>query len=270
MPCYGLAESTLMVTGGRVDAGATVLCASKAKLAESDLALSVTADDAIDIVSCGDEVTGSAVRLADPRSGALVPDGKVGEVVVQSASVCDGYWGNEPASRAAFRGIDGETFLRTGDLAARRDGQLYIVGRVKELLILNGRNIHPTDVEEVVLSETAGRGVTRALVAAMAGASTEHILLFVEMSREGLRGLDEAALFAALRQAAMRAAAAPLAAIVVVKQGALPLTSSGKVRRGACRDLFLAGKLPGIAALDPGARRLAPAQEAIPAGNGAA
>ena len=85
------------------------------------------------------------------------------------------------------------------------------------------------------------------------------------MSREGLRKLDEADLLAALRRAAMQAAEAPLAAIMVAKQGALPLTSSGKVRRGACRDLFLVGKLPGIAVLDPGARQLAPAQEVISA-----
>ena len=265
MPCYGLAESTLMVTGGRVDAGVTVLRVSKAMLAESVLASSVAACDAIEVVGCGDEVTGSTVRIADPQNGALIPEGAVGEVLVLSDSVCGGYWGNECASRDAFCSIDGENYLRTGDLAARRDGQLYVVGRVKELLILNGRNIHPADIEEAVLSATAERGVTRALVAGVAGATSEDILLFIEMSREGLRKLDEADLLAALRRAAMQAAEAPLAAIVVAKQGALPLTSSGKVRRGACRDLFLVGKLPGIAVLDPGARRLAPAQEVISA-----
>ena len=86
-----------------------------------------------------------------------------------SDSVCGGYWGNECASRDAFCSIDGENYLRTGDLAARRDGQLYVVGRVKELLILNGRNIHPADIEEAVrLQPLSGKSPARLLRAWLA------------------------------------------------------------------------------------------------------
>jgi acyl-CoA synthetase (AMP-forming)/AMP-acid ligase II len=147
-------------------------------------------------------------------------------------------------------------WLRTGDLGAVRDGQIFIVGRLKDLLILNGRNVHPADMEAHAEAALAGCGVLRAAATGVAGASSEALLLFLELSREALRRADAPALFAAARTAAAESAEAAPAGVVLLKPGALPLTSSGKLRRGEARDRFLAGALAGVAHMDAGAQRL--------------
>jgi len=255
MSCYGLAESTLMVTGTRIGAPPSVMRASRAKLATGALTVATTPGDAVDVVSCGDEVAGAAVIVADVENGAPLADGAVGEVLVRSPSTSVGYWENIAATRAALIVRDGADWLRTGDLGARVDGDLFIVGRCKDLLILNGRKVHPADVEAAVEATFGARGAQRALVTAMAGDLSEEAALFLELSRDALRGLALEPMFAALRRCAAAAADTPLAAIVLLKPGALPLTSSGKLRRAACAARFLAGRLSGVAHLDAAAAR---------------
>lgn len=255
MPCYGLAESTLMVTGARIGGGAQALRVSKAGLAGSLLLEENAGADAVDIVSCGDEVSGADVLVADVETGAPLADGAVGEVLVHSPSMCVGYWGNGAATRAAFRVRDGAEWLRTGDLGARKDGALFIVGRCKDLLILNGRKVHPADVEMVLEAAFAGDGAVRAVVTGLAGGRSEEVALFLELSRGALRRLTPDPLYARLRQHAAEMADTPLSAIVLLKPGATPVTSSGKRRRAQCAADFTAGRLEGVVAMDPGAAR---------------
>ncbi len=255
MSCYGLAESTLMVSGTRIGCAPPVMRASRAKLAAGVLSVAGSDDDAAEVVSCGDEVAGAAVVIADPDSGAPLADGVVGEILVRGDSMCVGYWGNGPATSGAFHVRDGVEWLRTGDLGARDRGHLFVVGRCKNLLIMNGRKVHPGDVETAVEAAFAARGAVRALVTGMAGALSEEAVLFLELTRDALRTLAPGPLFAALRQCAAGAADAPLAGIVLLKPGALPLTSSGKLRRAACAMQFLAGGLAGVAHVDAGATR---------------
>lgn len=256
MACYGLAESTLMVTGAPVDAAPVVLHAAKGALAEGALRRAEDGEAAAPLVACGDAVAGAEVIVADPETGARREDGAVGEVLVCSPSVCNGYWGNPAATAEAFRLRDGRRFLRTGDLGAMLDGRLYIVGRAKDVLIMHGRNIHPADVEAAVEARVAAAGAVRSVLAGVQGAGGETAVLFLELTRDGLRGCDPAAIAQGARACAMGAADTPLAGVVLLKPGALPLTSSGKVRRAACMEMFLAGDLPGIAWMDPGAERL--------------
>jgi len=250
MACYGLAESTLMVSGGPVDTAPKAMRASRAQLARG----AVVAEDAgANLVSCGRPVVGADVRIVDPHTLAARAAGDIGEVLVRSDSLCAGYWG---AAAAPFVAVSGASYLRTGDLGAFVDGELYVVGRVKDVLILNGRNVHPADIEAAVEGALAGQGVLRVAATGVAGALSEEVLLFLELTREALRRVDADALMAAVRRAAAEAAGAAPAGIALLKPGALLRTSSGKLRRAACRDRFLAGALAGAAHLDAGAARL--------------
>ncbi len=256
MACYGLAESTLMVTGAPVDAAPVVLDAAKVALAEGALRRAENGEAAVPLVACGDAVAGAEVIVTDPETGARREDGAVGEVLVDSPSVCRGYWENPSATARAFHVREGRRFLRTGDLGAMLEGHLYIVGRAKDVLIMHGRNIHPADLEAAVEARFAAAGAVRSVLVGVQGAGGETAVLFMELTRDGLRGCDAAAIAQGARACAMAAADTPLAGVVLLKPGALPLTSSGKVRRAACMEMFLAGELPGIAWMDPGAGRL--------------
>ncbi|MDX2234291.1 MAG: fatty acyl-AMP ligase [Hyphomonadaceae bacterium] len=266
MACYGLAESTLMVAGAPVDAPPVVVHAGRDQLAAGVLAPPAPGEAARALVSCGDSVAGARIVIADRVTGAPLADGAVGEVCVRSPSVCAGYWNRADASAALWRTIEGEAFLCTGDLGARTSQGLFIVGRMKDVIILQGRNVHPADIEAAVETALAPVGVLRAVAARAELPGGEGVALFAELAREALRGLAAESswerLAQRLRAAAMDAAEAPLAGVVLLKPGAAPLTSSGKPRRGRCLAAFQAGTLPGVVWRDAGAVRLIAGAEA--------
>lgn len=257
MACYGLAESTLMVTGTSVDEGVKTLRASAQQIASGALSAAQDGERGVDVVSCGEPVAGADLLVVDAEAGALREPGCVGEVVVCSDSVCDGYWGRP--EDGPFIAIEGRRYLRTGDLGAVRDGILYIVGRAKDVLIVNGRNVHPKDIEAAIEDGLRAQGVQRALAAAPLEQPSEAPFVFVEIARAALKGLDAARLMAEVRRLAAEAAEIAPVGVVLLKPGALPLTSSGKVRRRACAERFAAGALAGVVQMDAGAARLADA-----------
>lgn len=238
MACYGLAESTLMVTGSRIGRAPRVVAAAGGEH-----------------VACGDAVGGTSVRIVDP-DGAPLADGAVGEIVVAGPSVCAGYWGRDAEG---LIDVDGAPHRCTGDLGAVIDGDLVIVGRLKDAIIVHGRTLQPTDIETAAEAAGAAAGVVRAVACGVAGPLSEDVLLFAELDRAALRRLDAEALVGTLRAAGAGAVEVTVAGVVLLKPGALPLTSSGKRRRGVTRDLFLAGALKGVAHADAGALRLADA-----------
>jgi acyl-CoA synthetase (AMP-forming)/AMP-acid ligase II len=232
MACYGLAESTLMVAGAPVDEAPHAQRIGDASL-----------------VSCGMCVAGADVRVVD------------GEVLTRGDSLFSGYWKDPAATAQATTEIDGARWLRTGDLGAILDDRLYITGRLKDLMILNGRNVQPADMEAAVEEGLQAHGVLRAAAAGVRGALSEEALIFVEVAREAARVCDPMRLAEAIRRAVAAATESAPGGVVLLKPGAIPLTSSGKVRRGACRDRWLEAGLPGVLYADAGALRLGAARE---------
>jgi len=222
-PCYGLAEATLMVSGGRP---ATDDGGNRQR------------------VSCGS--LGDEVRLAvvDPATHRRCESAYEGEIWVQSPSVAEGYWGRPELSASVFRARlddhDG-TFLRTGDLGFYDGNELFITGRLKELIIIRGRNHHAHDIElSVERSHPAflsGSGAAFSLEVA----GEERLIVVHELSRhyEG----DAEAAAAAARSAISEEHEVSVHEIVLVRQGEIPRTTSGKIRRFACRDLYLSSDL---------------------------
>jgi amino acid adenylation domain-containing protein len=222
-PCYGLAEATLLVSAGR--AGEEPAGGGP--------------------VPCGAIASGLDVRIVDPATGLESPAGEVGEIWVAGPTVAAGYWKRPEASAETFgaRLADGGgTFLRTGDLGLLHGGGLVIAGRIKDLIVIRGRNLYPQDVEWTV--ERCHPAVRPGCGAAFAvdgleGAGEERLVVVQEVAQGG--DLDGVAL--AIRQAVAEEHEVQVSGLVLVRAGGVPKTTSGKIQRRACRELFLAGEL---------------------------
>ncbi|QFZ20885.1 fatty acyl-AMP ligase [Saccharothrix syringae] len=245
-PGYGLAESTLVVTCTSRGRGPTVRSFTPASLAAGEV-VPASDGDGVPLVGCG-EPGGMAVRIVDPATGAEVGDGAVGEIRVAGPSLAAGYHGDPAATRATFvTGPDGR-WLRTGDLGFLLDGQLYVTGRIKELIIVRGRNLYPHDIEFSAREAHPDAG-TGAAFGVRDADSGEHVVLVQEMRRAARGHPGEFA--DAVLDAVTRQFGVPVS-IVVVRSGSIRRTTSGKVRRGHMRDLFLGGGLSALhSALSP-------------------
>ncbi|GAA3769238.1 fatty acyl-AMP ligase [Streptomyces coacervatus] len=238
-PCYGLAEATVMVTGASVAAPPTLLAAT-------DLGPHAGEADAA-AVGCGRPGPGLTVTIADPEQGVELPEGQVGEIWVSGASVAKGYWRNTLATRETFRatltGREGR-FLRTGDLGFLRDGELFVTGRLKDLIVIDGRNHYPQDLElSAEMCHPALRpGCTAAFsVSVDDGIEGEQIVLVAEVSPDAA---DESEKITDLIRSALgEAHGLSVRDVVLVHPGTIPKTSSGKIQRRATRTAHLAGAL---------------------------
>lgn len=238
-PCYGMAEATLFITGSRVGQAPAV-----SRRGDSD------------VVGCGTPGHDMVVRIVDPATMCPVADGTVGEIWVSGKSVAQGYWlqraQTEQTFGARILGEDDTCYLRTGDLGWLADGQLYVSGRLKDLIVINGRKYAPQDLEDAC--ERCHPALRRAGAAAfsVAAGATEKAVIVAELEREWLHRAEEwAAVAAEVRAAVFAAQGIAVADVVFIKPGALPKTSSGKVQRFQCRASYLAGGLDCLRAPDP-------------------
>ncbi|HEU5315012.1 MAG TPA: AMP-binding protein, partial [Chloroflexota bacterium] len=203
-----------------------------------------------DVASCGVPGQGVEVRIVDPESGRPMPDGETGELWVRSPSVCAGYYGLPDETRATFQariagGDDAAgAYLRTGDLAFLDGGEVFVCGRLKDLIIVRGRNVYPQDIEADVEAShpllLAGGAVAFSVPDEPAG---EALVVVAEVRARRVTPADGAAISRAVDAAARRRADVACRAVVLVQPGAVPRTTSGKVRRHAARDSYLEGRL---------------------------
>jgi 8-amino-7-oxononanoate synthase len=249
-PCYGLAEATLMVSGPWRDSGATVGTFRDTALTEKRVEpVPNDAPQARRLVACGSPVDGLRVAIVDLHSGAEAAPGRVGEIWVAGASVGQGYWHKPGQTRRSFDARLSDTgegpFLRTGDLGFMHEGHLYVTGRLDDLIIVRGLNRYPQDIEATArgshpLLET-GHGA--AFVADDRG--RQRLVLVQEVAHKG--AVDFAPVLDAVRRAVLDEHGLALDAVVLVRGGTIPRTSSGKTQRHACRAAFLAGELKVLA-----------------------
>jgi acyl-CoA synthetase (AMP-forming)/AMP-acid ligase II len=230
-PVYGLAECTLAAAFPKPGSGARFRRVDRARLIEGGVAAADEAGEACH-VSVGRAVPSMTLFVAAPGSDAPLGDGVVGEVVVRGPSVSPGYWGRPPRESA---------LVRTGDLGYLVDGELYLVDRLKDLIILGGRNFAPSDLEQ-----TAARvaGVTRGAIAAFGVPGedgTEVLCVVAALTPKSLRPASQ--ITDEIRKTVTASFGVTPKDVVLVRAGAMPKTSSGKVRRRTCRAMYLEGKL---------------------------
>jgi acyl carrier protein len=232
-----------MVTGGKGPSDLRVIQADPARLAANVLADAASPIGARTLVSCGRPLGNQDVRVVDPQSFAICEEGAIGEIWIRGGSVAAGYWHHPEELWQTFGGrlADGSgPYLRTGDLGAFRDGELFVTGRAKDLIIIRGRNLYPQDVERT--AQQAHEAVDLGAAFSITKDGQEQLVVVHQVGREHRRG-DMAPVIRAIRAAVVEEHEVDPFAIVLLRPGALPLTSSGKVQRTLCRELFEAGKL---------------------------
>ncbi|RMG56601.1 MAG: hypothetical protein D6722_26280, partial [Bacteroidetes bacterium] len=249
MPCYGMAETTLMVTGEPATAIARQLHVDRLRLQQGQAVPAASATPETQaLVSCGHTGPGLQLQIVDPDRQQALPDGQVGEVWVSGTSVCDGYWARPALSADTFRAPLSDAaasgWLRTGDLGFCLDGHLYLTARLKDLIIVRGRNHYPPDIEQTV--EQAHPAFLAGGGAAFAHDQngSEQLVIVQEIERGSLRQHPAETLFQAIRQALGEVHELQPHAIALIRRRTLPKTSSGKVQRSATRQAWLQGQLP--------------------------
>ncbi|TRX76808.1 non-ribosomal peptide synthase/polyketide synthase [Pseudomonas mangiferae] len=237
--CYGLAEATLFVSGGRRGEGIPSLHLDARALGEHR----AEAGENLALASCGFAQPEHAVMLVDPLSGDSLPDDRVGEVWAAGPSIAHGYWRNPEASAATFVQRDGRTWLRTGDLGFRRDAQLYVTGRLKDMLIVRGQNLYPQDIEQTVEGQVEGVRKGRVAAFAVTVEGQEGIGIAAEVGRRVQKLVPAKTLVGLIRQAVAEVHGETPHVVALLNPGALPKTSSGKLQRSACRQGLDEGSL---------------------------
>ena len=249
LPCYGMAETTLLVTGGPIETRPVATTFDRTALDERKVAaVSADHESARRLIGCGRVLTEEKIVIVDPDSLKKLPDDQIGEIWVQSPSVGRGYYQRKEATTRTFNAKteDGDgPYLRTGDLGFLYDGQLYVSGRLKDMIIVRGVNRYPQDIEETV--ESASDIVQAGAVAAFAMEhdGREQLTIVAETVRG--RNMDCDTHLQAIRRAVTAEHELPPDAVYLVRNSSVPKTSSGKIQRHACLHAVRDGDLKLVA-----------------------
>lgn len=243
-PCYGLAEATLIVSGGKPGAGLHVARFDAGALAENRV---VAAPEGRPLVGCGSARFEHEVCIMEPASGARLPSGEIGEIWTSGPSVAQGYWQSAEATLATFPEHQGKRWLRTGDLGFEHQGELFVTGRQKDLIIVRGQNLYPQDIERSVEESVPvlRKGRTAAFSIELDG--REGIAVAGEVSPRVQQLIEPAAVCRAVSEAVARTHGEPVELVLLLRAGTLPITSSGKLQRAATRAAWRQGTLDVIA-----------------------
>jgi acyl-CoA synthetase (AMP-forming)/AMP-acid ligase II len=248
-PAYGLAESTLFVSGVAVDDGPVMVDLDRGAIGRNEVLEPVDGAESVTLVASGAVPEGVQILTVDPLAHAPVAPGQIGEIWIASDSIAAGYWNRPEESAATFGAFlaTGEgPFLRTGDLGFLRGRSLFVTGRMKDVLIVRGVNHYPHDLE--LTAERASLAIRPGCCAAFCTQTTggaEEVVLAAELNPRSMgaeaSSFDE--VISAVRREINRAHGLHVSSVVLVAPGSLPRTTSGKLQRFACRDAFLAGDL---------------------------
>lgn len=243
-PCYGLAEATLLAAGGDGPAKPEFLTVVREALRQGRAEINEQGRgrDVQKLVSCGQPALATELVIVDPERCHTVGDRVIGEIWLRGESITDGYWNRDEENREQFNARlsdGGAGYCRTGDLGFLHHGSLYVTGRRKDVIILRGRNHFPQDIEatvRVVIGDDAGQ------VAAFSveGPRSEALAIIAEVPRQ-TRESDLPDLVRSIRRVVIEDHEVDPRHVILVRPATVPLTSSGKIQRGRCRELFDAG-----------------------------
>lgn len=253
-PCYGLAESTLFVSGSQAESGFRRLTVDGSHLAQHRVVeASGQSASALHLIGCGSAAqVDHELVVVDPATHQPVGEDQVGEIWVRGPSVARGYWNAPAVSEQVFgaRLADGAgPYLRCGDLGFLRDGELFVSGRIKDLIIVRGRNHYPHDIENTVALAEAGLAAGGSIAAIL----DDKDRLVVLSEGSAISDAQSDRVWRNVSHAVTQAHGLPLDELVIVKPRSLPKTSSGKLKRFACRQLYLQQQLPVIQRLSANA-----------------
>jgi acyl-CoA synthetase (AMP-forming)/AMP-acid ligase II len=246
--CYGMAETTLMVSGSLNTVPPVVHLVDGSALERNRVVADASGQGVTRaIVSCGRNLLDQKILIVDPETLTPCSFDRVGEIWVSSPSVAQGYWNRPEETEKTFHAYLADTgegpFLRTGDLGFWQDGELYITGRIKDVIIIRGQNHYPQDIELTVEKSHPSLRPGCGAAFAVEVKNEERLVVVQEVERSYLRKLDVNEVVENIRQAVTAEHALQVYATLLVKTSSIPKTSSGKVQRHACRAGFLTGSL---------------------------
>jgi acyl-CoA synthetase (AMP-forming)/AMP-acid ligase II/acyl carrier protein len=250
-PCYGMAESVLITTGGDFKAKPIYLSIDPQAIEENKV-LPVRAEkDGRMLTACGYPWLGMGVLIVNPETSTPSPAGEIGEIWVKGPSVAKGYWKDKQSTEKTFNafisGTEDGPYLRTGDLGFIHEGQLYVSGRMKDLIIIRGSNFYPNDIEHS--AENSNPALRQNACAAFSTDidGEEKLLIVMEVERTHMREMNEEQVFEDIREAVFAGHGIQPHAITLIRTGSILKTSSGKIQRFALRKAWLRQELNEVA-----------------------
>ena len=257
-PVYGLAESTVLVSGGSDSAVPVVRHIDRTALQEDRIVeIAPEHPSAATLVGCGRPQGGQRLIIVDPETRVPCGPDEVGEIWIAGPSVAPGYWGRPAETEQAFAGFLSETgadqfrgpFLRSGDLGFLRSGELFITGRWKDLVVIDGHNYYPNDIERTVQdchpAFLSGRGAVFAVTPGQG--AIEQLVVVQEVDRGRIGEAELAEMVTAIQTAITEHHGIRADSVILVEPMRIPTTSSGKIQRGQCRQQFLDRDLETVA-----------------------
>ena len=253
-PCYGMAETTLFVTGGKAEQEPKVLRVDSSQLEQNKVVVTDSADGKA-IVSCGQTWLDTEVIIVHPETLVQCKSDEVGEIWVKGSGIGQGYWEQEQETQATFAGKlpeDSTTnWLRTGDLGFIAEEELYITGRLKEVMIFMGRYCYPQHVEQTVQEAHPALRTNAGAVFSLDLAGAERLIVVQEVTRQAIRSLTTEKnieeIVAAICQRVGQEHEVEVYGVSLIKTGSIPKTSSGKIQRRRCAQLYQTGELNVVA-----------------------
>jgi acyl-CoA synthetase (AMP-forming)/AMP-acid ligase II len=251
-PCYGLAESTLFVSGLQPGQALQTLSVDPEHLRQNRVVqVKDPQSSSVQLVGCGSSWFDHEIRIVDPESQRLCPDGVIGEIWLRGPSVTQGYWRKPELNQEMFHATlagdqpgDGQgPYLRSGDLGFFYAANLYITGRLKDLIIIRGQNHFPHDIEQTVSASSTALLANGAAAFSIEQEGEERLIVVQEVERSCIRNLDEDVHLNEIRRRILLHHSLSVYAIALLKPRSIPRTSSGKIRRSHCRQQFLDGTL---------------------------
>ena len=245
-PCYGMAEATLFITGIDATEYPSITYLDKKALNEDKVvAIAPDRPNSKAVVSCGHTWLGDEIIIVDPETKTQCASDRVGEIWAAGTGIGKGYWQREEQTANTFQATlannSDKTYLRTGDLGFIQDGELYITGRIKDMMILWGRNHYPQHIEETVETCHPALRPNHGAAFSVEVNGEEQLVVAHEINRSDLRKLNAAEVIGAIRLAVGEQNMANVFAVALLKTGSIPKTTSGKIQRRACGKMFLDG-----------------------------
>jgi acyl-CoA synthetase (AMP-forming)/AMP-acid ligase II len=247
-PGYGLAEATLVVTAVSYDSPSYFYPVQANALEKNKIVGATETDSNVQtLVGCGWTTIDTQIVIVNPETLKPCSPEIVGEIWVSGSTIAQGYWGKPQETQETFQAYLADTgagpFLRTGDLGFIKDGELFVTGRLKEIILIRGRNNYPQDIELTVQNSHPALRPSCGAAFTVENKGEEKLVVVQEVERTWLRKVDIDEVKRAIRKAVVQEYDLQVYAIALIRTGSLPKTSSGKIQRRSCRAKFLEGSL---------------------------
>ena len=244
-PCFGMAEATLIIAGGTPDVAPVTHAVSRAGLQCHRASPPLNQADALTVVSCGRAMPGQKIAIVDPATATRLTPLEIGEIWISGPSITQGYWRNETATAASF-GVriarDDNVWMRTGDFGFLDEvGELVVTGRIKEMLIIRGMNHYPQDIEATAQQSHPALSIHNGVAFTLG--QDDRLIIAHEVDRLHRDDSVYDDIVTAIREAIATEHELAVHKVLLLRPGALPKTTSGKVQRSLTRDLWRAGEL---------------------------